>query len=366
VKRWIVAAISSVILGSVSQAESPVISDVTHEPASIFDPAREALAIQFRLSTEAEVDVSIFDGRNVRIRLIESDGAFAAGLQNIAWDGRDSQGRTVPPEAYIYTIDARVGPEVRESWDPTDRTGGKRLRQKGEWSSRTGEIRYDLPQDSRVRIRIGLGNDGPLLKTLLDWVPRTRGRHAEKWDGMDGSGLLDLGHHPEVEIIVESFSLPENAILVAPEPDRVTLIQDLEEPLVRRAVQTPRRHRLFDFARHSIEERRDFAAVIKLPESLATTEDGIPIVSGPVPVRVSAEEDVLPSILNERCEAVFYVNGKFVFESQVSFLPMTWRWDPGNASGVHYISANLRGYEGHFGYQTIKVIVEPNPSQANP
>jgi len=78
-----------------------------------------------------------------------------------------------------------------------------------------------------------------------------------------------------------------------------------------------------------------------------------------VPLRVSVDDADLASVLNERCEAVFYVDGRLVFENQVSFLPMTWTWDPGNASGVHYLTANLRGYDGHFGIQTVKVYVAP-------
>ena len=47
-----------------------------------------------------------------------------------------------------------------------------------------------------------------------------------------------------------------------------------------------------------------------------------------------------------------------VFENETGFLPMTWNWDTSNASpGIHYLTANLRGYEGNFGMATVKVRV---------
>ena len=63
-------------------------------------------------------------------------------------------------------------------------------------------------------------------------------------------------------------------------------------------------------------------------------------------------------ILAERFETVFYLDGRYEFENEVGFLPATWVWDPEGANeGVHYLTGNLLGYEGHFGIATVKVYV---------
>ena len=52
-------------------------------------------------------------------------------------------------------------------------------------------------------------------------------------------------------------------------------------------------------------------------------------------------------------------DGIFVFENETGFLPMTWNWDSTSVNpGTHYLTANLRGYEGNFGIATLKVDVE--------
>src|SRR3989338_7199789 len=42
-----------------------------------------------------------------------------------------------------------------------------------------GEIRYILPEPALVRIRIGMPEGGPLLRTLVDWERLEAGRSEE-------------------------------------------------------------------------------------------------------------------------------------------------------------------------------------------
>jgi len=51
-------------------------------------------------------------GRCVR-RLTVAGGAMAGGLRQLAWDGRDSQGRTVPPGVYFLRLPASEGLRIR-------------------------------------------------------------------------------------------------------------------------------------------------------------------------------------------------------------------------------------------------------------
>jgi FlgD Ig-like domain len=325
-----------------------------------FDPARgEEIAISFRLTEPAPVIVRIYDGRDLEIRKIET-GPLEVGDHQIRWDGHDFAGRPVPPEAYRYTLEALLpsgSPPV--VWDPSDLTGGETLRvERTQWDPAAGVVRYQLPEPARVRIRIGLRDGGPLLRTLLDWVPRDAGVHEEPWDGLDASGILELAHHPRLSFQPEAFSLPQNAILVDPPPEHVTLITDLPPEPGRRPAAPARSRRMLDFARQPLESRSDFPLKLDLVERGDRSPDGLPIVRGSSGVRVDLDRAETRALLGERFEVVFFIDGQFVFENETGFLPMTWIWDTGAVNpGPHYVTANLRGYEGHFGLATLEVWV---------
>lgn len=354
--RWLVAAALAALALPASALE---LSHVRHAPA-VLEPGKGPVAVHFRISEPASVVLGIFDGRNVRVRSVASKGVLPAGDRQLEWDGRDFAGRPVPPEAYVYTLVATGADGKAVEWDLTDLTGGEAFEPTDlSWDPKRGVVSYRLHEAARVRVRIGLARQGPLLRTLVDWLARAPGAHAEPWDGMDASGALALGAHPELELRAEAFTLSANTILVTRAPPAVALIDDVPKPWVRRAVKGTHRRRMFDYARQPIQTRRDYVAHLALADDAGRTADGLPIVRGPVGVRVSVDPALLRPVLDERCEAVFYVDGRVAFENQVSFLPMTWRWDPHGAPGVHYLTANLQGYEGHFGVQTLEVWVAP-------
>ncbi len=335
------------------------ISHVQHTSGSLDASSGEKVAIRFHISAPAIVSLRLWDGRDLGIRSIGSDQLLPAGEHELAWDGRDAMGRRVPPEAYSYTLDARAPDGTEATWDVTDTTGGDVFdAEMVALDAAQKVVRYQLAQPARVRIRLGLADDGPLLRTLIDWVPRAAGAHGEPWDGRDASGVLELWGHPSLTWVARAFSLPANTILVGPPAKGVELIQDLPQPRFERQRRAPPRARILDYPHQALETRRDFPLALELPSKLPRTSSGVPIIAGPLPVRLGVADADRVRILNERCEAVFFVDGRFVFENEVAFLPITWTWDPtGAADGEHFISANLRGYEGHFGMATVKVVV---------
>ena len=364
--RSLVVAILVGIAASSAGAELQI-THVHHSPLRLEPAEGSQASIHFRLSATARAEVHFWDGRDVRVRSIGSADVLSAGDHVLHWDGRDSLGRFVPPEAYHYTIEAAPasgGPPV--VWDVSDLTGGEPLRVDGlRWDAERGVVEYIVPKTARVRIRIGLENDGPLLRTLVDWVPRARGTHAEPWEDREVAAEMDLGSHPQLALEPAAFALPDNTILVGPPAPHVKLIEDLPQPWVRRDARPVSRKRMLDFAKQPIEERRDFPVRLELPETRGETAEGVPIVSGRVPVRLHVDESDLARLLNQRFEAVFFLDGRFMWESEAAFFPLTWHLETeGMNPGVHYLSVNLRGYEGHFGISTRAVAVEASSSTA--
>jgi hypothetical protein len=354
--RILVAALLA--LSPFRDARALEILHVSHAP-EMFEPRKnESAQVRFHLSDPARVTLHVYDGRERLIRSVSTGKTLIAGDQRMSWDGRDTEGRAVPPEAYTYALEA-VGTDGKSaSWDIADFAGEPIDIAGAEWRADRRRLAYSLSKLARVRLRIGLADNGPLLRTLVDWVPRLPGTHEEPWDGRDATGTVDLAKHPSLHLDVSAFALPRNTILIGPPPAESAFL-NLSSDVPRRAARPRKTHRMFDYGHQSAEERRDFRVDLVLPSDLKRNRDGIPIVRTSIPVRVQVSDDALARVQDERSEAVFFVDGHFLFERETGFLPMTWDWDPsGHASGLHYLTTNIRGYEGHFGVGTVPVWVE--------
>lgn len=115
---------------------------------------------------------------------------------------------------------------------------------------------------------------------------------------------------------------------------------------------------MYAHAQQPLEARSDIAVRLVLPPGLAKHPDGGSIVSeGRVPVRLEIDPKDLERALSRRFEPVFFVDGQFAFENEVGFVPMTWIWDASTVNdGEHFLTVNVRGYEGNFGIASVKVL----------
>lgn len=347
-----------VACSTVSAAHASLtIADVRLDRPRIDPSHNEVVTISFQLSEAAATTLHIFDGRGVEVRHVDSPVESASGAHELAWDGRDWRGIAVPAEAYVYTLSAAASNGERVEYDLTDLTGGETLTPRDvKWNASTGLISYILDKPARVNVRLGLQNDGPLLRTLIDWVPRSEGQQNEPWDGMDANRALNLSDHPSLAIGVNAFALPDNTIFVGAPPAVVHVVEQLPSPVVRRPGAGQVKH-MYDHAQQNLESRGDYTIRLKLPQDLST-HDGLPVVDRATPLTIEADDRDRARVISRRFEPVYFVDGQFLFENEVGFLPMTWVWDPTTASeGVHYLTVNLRGYEGNFGMATRKVYV---------
>jgi hypothetical protein len=333
-----------------------------------FEPEKgEALTVAFRTTAPARLALEIYEGRDRRVRRIESAKEMPAGDHALAWDGRDGQGRAVPPEAYHYTLVAVPPAGDPVVYDLTDSTGGEMLNAGAvAYDAKRKAVTYVLPQMARVNLRAGLAEGGPLLATIVDWVPREAGQRAEPWDGKDTSDLLDIAAHPQLALVVNAFGLPENTVLVGGGATTEVRLAELpgDAPFRPNPRKRPRRHG--DYVAQAIESRRDVTIALALGGDVERNADDLPIVSGPVAVRMTVPDaKEAERILAERFETTFFLDGTYRFENEAGFLPATWLFDPADVSaGVHYLTGNLLGYEGHFGIATLAVEVRlPNDAE---
>ncbi len=352
--------------GSKSEAghrgtSSLVISQVRADRTA-FDPARkESLTIRFHLDEPGDVALAIYDGRDHRVYQGDANH-MPAGDHALTWAGVDDGGRPVPAEAYAYTLTARNA-HGETTHDLSDLTGGTSVVARDvRWDAAAGVVRYTLDRPSRVNLRLGL-QAGPYLRTLIDWVPRQAGPHEEHWDGRDASGVLSLAGNPALTPVVRAYALPDNTVFVGAPTDRLQFVAEHDAPVLRAQGESKGPVQVLDAMRQPLETRGDLMAFLDLDGRFPADGEGRRVVSGMVPFVANVRDADRERVLQRRFEAVFYVDGVFVHENELGYLPLTWVWDASRVNpGEHYVTLNIRGYEGNFGTATRKVIVKPATS----
>lgn len=341
-----------------ASAVSPavVISQVRTDRIAIDPEKSERVEVRFKLSMPADVTLSVHDGRD-RVIFRSEPVSLAAGDRAMTWHGRDARGKAVPAEAYAFALTARTD-KGSSTHDVTDLTGGQRIEARDvRFDPEAGLIRYYLDKPARVNLRLGL-EDGPYLRTLVDWVPRPAGEHAEQWDGRDASGVLDLTGNPALKPIVAAYTLPDNTLFVGAPPRTIQFVAE-KDTLALREGKMVARKQIANSAQQPLDTRGDVRATLVPVGDFKQDEEGRWIVSGVVPFRVDVADADRQRVIQRRFEAVYYVDGVFTYENELGYLPMTWKWDTGKFNpGEHFVTLNIRGYEGNFGAATVKVLVE--------
>lgn len=338
-----------------SQPASVVVSQVRLDRDAIDPEKQETATVRFHLNEAATVALSFFDGRDRLVHRVEA--ALEAGDRELKWDGKDGKGAAVPAEAYTYTLTARNA-KGQTVHDLTDLTGGQAITAKDvRWDPADRKIHYYLGAPARVNLRLGL-QDGPYLRTLVDWVPRKAGANAETWDGSDASGVLDLGENSAVAPSIKAYSLPDNTLFVGAPP--VVIRFASEAAAATRARAAPQQGKqMFNHAQQPLDTRGDITALLTVGGGAKQDAQGRWIVSGNVPFRADVAPEQRQRAIDRRFEAVFYVDGVFTHENELGYLPLAWTWDTTRINpGEHFITLNIRGYEGNFGAATVKVVVE--------
>jgi hypothetical protein len=361
-------------------AAAPKVTDVVAERGSFRPEEGESAAWRYRTAVASEVTVSIYDARDVLVRTLVKKEDLPAGDHRLAWDGRDDSGRRAPPGYYLLVIESVAGGETAR-YDPSETTGGDLTQASAvRFDRAAGLVRYAITRPALLRIHLGLKNDGPLLRTLADWVAKGAGEHTEPWDGWDASGVIRFGDSPDLDVQIWAYALPVNAVVVEPAkpaasgppgtrpaaqrtappagpsgPARLDFLEFRDGRPRRTRGEAPV-HEMYNHWRHDRERCHNPAAVLKVPGGPAG--DGRPVpVSAPVPIRLELPADEAASVQEERFETVIYVDGVFAFEEEQGYLPFTWILKPEMLTpGEHVITFMVRGYEGHFGSSSIRVL----------
>ena len=339
-----------------------------------FSPVRgEIFVIPFSVKKsnklkKVEVEVRTSDDDLVR-RLTFTDFKKNKKNYEIKWDGKDSNKKLVPDEVYypIFIVTNKL--DEKKRIDKRKMSGGEELYD-FEKNIRAGVIEYTLPSASRVLIRSGIKN-GPMLRTIIDWEPRTAGFHAERWNGRDLDNVIAIERNPKVGHLIIGYKLPDHSIITYGNTKQSyrAYREHMKWPLR----QASYKNRLLE--RDGKLIRPEYYTPILQQKSpritvnlLDTSRNHINKITGFDELITEVKLNPLDEIYldQERYEISFFIDNNFIAEEEQGFVPFIWRWSPGRFGlkpGKHVLTVNVSGYSGQVGVRNIEFTLETGKSK---
>lgn len=352
------------VLGSFAQAVAQPVELISPQRQS-FSPAKgEHYALAIRVGDKDRVKRMSADIRtsddDLIATLVPIQDKKASNMYTVVWDGKDSNGQIVPDEAYHPVINIEFEQSEDHVLDFRKTSGGEEVYD-FEKQILPGIIEYTLPVDSRVIVRAGIKN-GPMLRTVIDWEPRTKGLHLERWNGQDVDHLFSVEKQPNVGYLIMGYKLPDHSIVTY--GNKKHTYREYRESKHLPIKQVSYENRLLD--RNGVIIRPEYYQAVlqqkspRIDVALVNrqTKERVSVVPplGEVMVKVNIHEIDEIYLDQERYEISFFVDNEFISEEEQGFVPFTWRWSPGKhgiAPGSHVLTVNVSGYKGQVGVRNI-------------
>jgi len=306
------------------------------------------------LSKSGTVEVEILEPDGNVIRTLSSEKVLDMGKHALTWDGRDLTGNLVPDEVYTVRINLKdKDGKATDLIEPSIGTGGELLEVSNIELAET-HVGFRLPESARVLVRIGV-KDGPMLRNLMRWKPRTAGKNRLAWDGFDASGVIDLRRDPNTTVLVVAYKLPEHSIVTYGN-ESLSYISWFESLNLTPKTIAPEAQELTRGENRIAREYYRSLYHDREPQiALELLQSGKPLetpykIDQPVVLRINADEASEWLLDESLYEVGFYVDGVFVSEEEQGYLPMSWRLNSSEySSGEHALTVNISGFDGRVG-----------------
>ncbi|MFA7061095.1 MAG: FlgD immunoglobulin-like domain containing protein, partial [Pedobacter sp.] len=357
-----VRIISAVVLLILSLPFAAFSADIEFIPSTSpeFNPAKgEKFKIPVNVTKNSDVSVKIFTSDGDLVATITKPGTLKPGTHEILWDGKDSQGVIVPDEAYVPVLMAKQKDSTIFEVDPRTSSGGEAVENLHVEITPNQEITYQLTDPSRVLVRVGIKN-GPMMRALINWLPKTAGKNILRWNGFDSDNLVDLRNHERLSILVTAYKLPANAI-IATGNDKLNYADYRSKkglPEVSRDMSGVKLER--DGKRISRNyympryKDRDPKVFMTITGNLVKAPDGAPVLVDSTSIKVDIPEADRKLIQESLYEVAFFVDNEFVSEEEQGYIPLTWIYKPvGLSPGNHILTVNVSSLSGQMGVKSL-------------
>lgn len=334
-------------------------------PNQGFSPAEQQLfEIPLTLSRSEDVDkvsVEVFTEDADLVRQFDITEFTRENPLKVMWDGKDNEGQVVPDEAYFPVVTVYFKDGSMAQQDSRSQPWGEEVYD-FEKNTRNGLVEYTLPETSRLLVRAGIKN-GPMLRTIVDWEPRAKGFHAERWNGRDSDSLRNIEMLPGIAYLIIGYRLPREVILAY--GNRTLSYKDYRQskqwPLVK--PQSEKKQ----LERGGRPVRPEYYLPLAQLKSPGFSVDTKNIKGSESKTKFGQFEEVL-SLVNiakedefyldqSQYEISFFVDYHFIAEEEHGYVPFKWRWSPGRYGikpGTHILTVTVSSYNGQV---TVKNVV---------
>lgn len=332
-----------------------------------FSPTRnQSFKIPFHLNQKAEVKISIYAPDGDKVTMLSSKKELLQGDHFLSWNGKDSEGIIVPDEAYSVVLEAKNSSGSVSVVNPSAYSGGEIETKTHLRIDTNGKIFYQLSKPSRVLIRAGIKN-GPMMRSLANWQPRTSGKNVQHWNGFDEDGVVNVISKKEHGVIVVAFALSEHSIITSGNK-KLSYEQYYKDkkwtfkPIAKE--KQLRQRGDVGISPHYYASRmtdKDPRINIGFPLHIKKNKEGVVLIKNdkaiPIKVTMPMEDEIF--IEQSKYEVSFFIDQEFKSEEELGFMPITWLWSPnGFSKGEHIISVNVSGFKGQVGVKNMKFIIE--------
>lgn len=238
----------------------------------------------------------------------------------------------LPPVSHVAAPKENLQHIASDLTKMPDASTGEILATDISFDPKTGEVKYTLPEAALVRLRVGIKEGGPMLRTLLDWEPRDQGPHLEVWDKEDASGQIEIGARGDLLLVLTCRPAARQAGIP---PDFKKGVSDIL----------------------SLEKSPDFD--VDFPLAAKEANQPLPILTGAAPIRITLSEKDKRRLTESKYEIMFFIDYVFLFEDEDGVSPFTYMFNTaGINEGEHVLTVNLIGYNGEVGTKSVKVFIK--------
>ncbi|MFT7389199.1 MAG: hypothetical protein ACI8VC_002464 [Candidatus Endobugula sp.] len=361
------------LVSAIANAEEVKVLIGDYKKASFSPSKKDVFSIPLTINNREEVkslsvDIVTQEGdviRSLPLSFKDKDKDKDKKQFTVQWDGKDAADDVVPNEAYFPVLNIEDKKGNKRTISFFDTSGGEEVYD-FEKNIRAGAIEYTLPVTSRILVRSGIKN-GPMLRTVIDWEPRTAGFHADRWNGRDADDVMDVEQHPQVGYLIVGYKLPDHAILTyGNSEENYRAYRERKQLPIRQANYKDRL-----LVRDKVLIKQEFYTPILQQKSPRITAKLLTSDTREKTKNVSGFDELLTQVSiheldeiyldQERYEITFFVDNQFIAEEEQGFVPFTWRWSPGRYGielGDHMLTINISGYAGQVGVKHIPFTVK--------
>lgn len=200
--------------------EQSVFASVSLDRQQMNATLGHTVSVTVMLRRAGTLDVLVVDRDGFAVRQLARQSIAPAAGSRFTWDGRGSDGRVVPDEAYSFRIEWRDG-KAREVYFPANAPAHMSALPTNGYFAQTATLSYTLPAPSRVHVQAGVAvknpktgvMEGPVMKTVVNRAPRAAGKIADQWNGLDESGTIFIPDLPDFVVAVAATPLPANSVI---------------------------------------------------------------------------------------------------------------------------------------------------------